>query len=280
MQAQDAEALAAALLQAREAARCMPLPSEGSPGFSRADAFAVAQRTVARRLAGGEALRGWKIGFTNRSIWPRYGVHAPIWAPVWASTLELLPGREATLSLAPFCQPRLEPEIVFGFGRAPSAGASRRALVACLDWVAHGFEVVHTHFDGWRFTAPDTVADFGLHGRLLVGPRRPVADLGADGSAAGADALAERLSRLSLRLGEGGRGVDEGRGSAVLDGPIQALEHWLAAMAADTPGWRVQAGEVVTTGTITDAAPLQAGQHWWTETDDPLLPGLRLETRS
>ena len=279
MQAEVREALATALLRAREAAACLPLPSERMPGFTRADAFEVAAATVARRQAAGDAVRGWKIGFTNRSIWPRYGVHAPIWAPVWASTLEMLPACEAALSLAAFSQPRLEPEIVFGFGRAPAPGASRQELVASLDWVAHGFEVVHTHFDGWRFTAPDTVADFGLHGRLLVGPRRPVADLGADGSAAGADTFADRLAILSLTLGEGSRPVDQGRGSAVLDGPIQALEHWLDAMTRETPDWRVQPGDVVTTGTITDAAPLLPGQHWWTETDDPLLPGLRLETR-
>ena len=71
-------------------------------------------------------------------------------------------------------QPRLEPEIVRFRARTPRAGMSLIELQGCLDWVAHGFEIVHTHFDGWRFTAPDTVADFALHGRLRVGPRVPV----------------------------------------------------------------------------------------------------------
>jgi 2-oxo-3-hexenedioate decarboxylase len=73
-------------------------------------------------------------------------------------------------------QPRLEPEIVFGFARAPEPGMDEAALVGCIDWVAHGLEIVHTHV-GWRFDGPAApVADFGLHGRLIVGPRRRLAD--------------------------------------------------------------------------------------------------------
>ena len=35
---------------------------------------------------------------------------------------------------------------------------------------AHGFEVVQSIFRGWRFSTPDTVAAFGLHATLLIGP--------------------------------------------------------------------------------------------------------------
>jgi 2-oxo-3-hexenedioate decarboxylase len=187
-------------------------------------------------------------------------VHAPIWGPVWGEGLVQLEGDEATLSLSGLCQPRLEPEIVFGFARTPQPGLDLEALRGCLAWVAHGFEIVHTHFEGWRFTAPDTVADFALHGRLLVGPRVDVAgwtSLGAD------------LAALRLTLQEGGEMRDAGLGSVVLDGPLHALRHWLAEMAVHTPDWRVEPGHVVTTGTLTDAWPLQPGQVWRTGLEVP-----------
>ena len=76
-------------------------------------------------------------------------------------------------------------------------------LRACIDWVAHGFEIVHTHFDGWRFTAPDTVADFALHGRLLVGARVPVHDW---------PTLADDLAALRVELRCDDRVVDTGVG--------------------------------------------------------------------
>jgi 2-oxo-3-hexenedioate decarboxylase len=259
--------LAAALLGAYDGATRLPLPTAGAPDFDLADAYAVADAIRARRIARGEIPRGYKIGFTNRGIWDRYGVHAPIWGPVWDSTLRLLEGADATLSLAGLVQPRLEPEVVFGFARAPRAGMTETELAGCLEWVAHGFEVVHTHFDDWRFRAPDTVADFALHGRLLVGPHVPVARF---------DALGEDLAQLRIELLQERKSVERGQGSVVLDGPLTALRLWVDAMLAQPQGWPIRPGDVVTTGTLTDAWPLERGQRWETRLSDPRLPGLRL----
>ena len=263
----DHATIAATLMHARDRAARTALPtSQGE--FTLDDAYAVAALTTGQRLARGERRCGWKIGFTNRGIWPRYGVFAPIWGPVWDSTLELLDGEHAELPLAGLVQARLEPEIVFGFASAPAPDADEAALVDCLAWVAHGVEVVHTHFDDWRFAAPDTVADFGLHGALRVGPRHPVA---------GWRTLGQDLAALSLELWRDGDLVEQGAGSAVLGGPLQALQAWLAAMRTQTPQWTVQPGDVVTTGTLTDAWPLQAGQRWQTRLSDERLPGLTLD---
>ncbi|MEO6659188.1 MAG: hydratase [Burkholderiaceae bacterium] len=260
-------ALADALLGALDAASRLALPTAGDPGFDLDVAYAVADRIRARRIARGEIPRGYKIGFTNRSIWDRYGVHAPIWGPVWDSTLRLLEGDDATVSMAGLVQPRLEPEIVFGFARAPRAGMREAELVDCLEWVAHGVEIVHTHFDDWRFRAPDTVADFALHGRLLVGPRVPVNRFAA---------LGDALAQLRVELLRDGRRVDEGQGHVVLDGPLTALRLWVDAMLAQPQRWPIGPGDVVTTGTLTDAWPLERGQHWETRLSEPRLSGLRL----
>lgn len=267
MNAATRDALATRLLQAWDSASLTAPLSSQIEGFSLQSAWQVADELLQRRQARGEHIAGWKIGFTNRSIWDRYGVHAPIWGPVWKDGLRLLDSEKATVQLRGLCQPRLEPEIVFGFAAAPRAGMGLDALRGCIEWVAHGFEIVHTHFEGWRFTAPDTVADFALHGRLLVGPRV---------AAAGWDRMAEDLTALRIELFEGGQRRDAGQGRVVLDGPLHALQHWLQAMADHTPQWRVEPGHVVTTGTLTDAWPLQPGQHWKTELQVPRLGGLSL----
>lgn len=262
------DALAAEFMAARAQARRLPLPQ----ALDLPTAYRVAAAIDARRMAGGEQPRGWKIGFTNRSIWPRYGVHQPIWARVWDSTLTLLDGTAADVSLAGLVQPRIEPEIVFGIARTPQAGMDEEALRGCLAWVAHGVEIVHTHFDGWKFhAAADPVADFGLHGRLFVGPRRPVADwptLGAD------------LAAMTMVLQRGGEPCDQGLGALVLDGPLAALRHWLAAMAEQTPDVQPQPGDVVTTGTLTDAWPVAPGETWSTHPGDDRFPGLCLSFKA
>ncbi len=262
----DVEGIASQLMAAREQAALTSLPSaEG--GFSLEQAYAVGEAIRKRRLAAGEKPLGYKIGFTNRNIWPRYGVYAPIWAPVWDSTVRMLDGTSATLSMAGLVQPRLEPEVVFGFARAPAPGISANELIDCLAWVAHGFEIVNTHFDGWRFTAADSVADFALHGALLVGPRCDPQRF---------EALSDDLAALTVELSCDGRVVEQGQGTAVLDSPLLALHLWLQAMTVHSPQWQVEAGDMVTTGTITDAWPIAAGQQWQTRLSDARLSGLSL----
>jgi 2-oxo-3-hexenedioate decarboxylase len=261
--------LAVELLAAPDRAGLVPLPSARPGGLALKEAYAVAQRLADMRIARGERALGWKIGFTNRSIWDRYGVHAPIWGPVWDTTAVLIDGTETTALLAGLSQPRLEPVVVFGFERAPAAGMPLAALQQCLAWAAHGFEIVHTHCADWRFTLTDTVADFALHGRLFVGPRVPVRDW---------PTLAQDLAALHVELLCDGVTQDRGVGSNVLDGPLHALRQWIDAMATTTPAWRVAPGEFVTTGTLTDAWPLRPGQHWQTRLSDPRLSALSLHT--
>jgi 2-oxo-3-hexenedioate decarboxylase len=67
------------------------------------------------RIARGEKVVGRKIGFTNRTIWDEYGVHAPIWGYVYDCTLHSLSdGARAPA----YVEPRIEPEIIFGLAGA------------------------------------------------------------------------------------------------------------------------------------------------------------------
>jgi 2-oxo-3-hexenedioate decarboxylase len=264
----DVDALARDLLRASETATLLPLPSDADPGFDLAQAFEVADRMRAARIARGQVPAGYKIGFTNRRIWPLYGVYAPIWATVWQHTLHLLDGDAVRVDLNGLSQPRLEPEVVFGLKAAPRAGMDNAALAGCIEWVAHGFEIVQTHFADWRFRRGDCFADDALHGRLYVGPRVPIGRF--------ADPAAE-LRALQVELLRDGEVVDRGEGSIVLDGPVDALRQWVEAMHAQPRHWPIRPGDVVTTGTITDAWPMAPGRRFETRLSDERLCPLKLE---
>jgi 2-keto-4-pentenoate hydratase len=239
---------------------------DGGAGMDLAAAYEHALSVRELRIARGEQPRGFKIGFTNRGIWPRYNVYAPIWGTVWDTTLSFCED-QGDVSLAGTCQPRLEPEAVFGMARTPPARATLDDLFASIAWVAPGFEVVHTHLPGWKFDAADTVADGGLHGRLLVGRRSPVRNIASD-----AAALERQLARAGVVLRRGRQEVDRGAGANVLDGPLHALQFFLHALR-DCPGAPdLQPGDVVTTGTWTDAWPVNPGESWIGEFDPPLQP--------
>jgi 2-keto-4-pentenoate hydratase len=260
------------LLAAHAGASPIATLSGADPSFTVADAYLVADELRRLRLARGERALGYKIGFTNRGIWARYGVFEPIWGPVWDTTVERDDDARATVSLAQFVSPRLEPEIMFGFARTPGAGQSREELFDCIEWIAHGFEIVDTHFADWRFAAADTAADFALHGRLFVGPRVPVARFERA-------RVADELAAVEVVLSCDGRDVETGRGDIVLDGPLHALRLWVDAMAAQPQRWPIVAGDIVTTGTITDAAPLRPGERWQTRLSDPRFAPMTLITK-
>lgn len=264
----DPAAPAAELLALLGSGRsCAPLSSR-LPGFDLAVAYRVAARVHAARVARGERPVGRKIGFTNRTIWAEYGVWAPIWGWMYDSTVHALPPPGAAFPLAGLAEPRIEPEIVFGIARAPAPDMDDAALLDCIDWVAHGFELVQSVYPRWQFSAADTVAAFGLHGALLVGPRHPVAPDRARWLAS--------LAQFEIDLCCDGQVQDHGRAANVLDGPLVALRHLVQVLAADATAAPLAASEVVTTGTLTRALPVAAGQTWTTRLRGVALPGLSL----
>ena len=141
------------------------------PAFSLDDAYRVTAAVRRLRETRGERPIGRKIGFTNRTTWPDY---APMWGYVYDQTVHDLADLEGSFSLADLAEPRIEPEIVFRLAAVPTPGMDERALLRCIDGVAHGFEFVQSIYPGWAFTAPDAVAAFGVHGALLLGLWHPV----------------------------------------------------------------------------------------------------------
>jgi 2-oxo-3-hexenedioate decarboxylase len=232
-------------------------------------AYGVALEVRRLRVARGESPCGYKVGFTNRTIWSRYNVFAPIWGSVWNTTVTHCDGT-GSISLRHLSQPRIEPEAVFGFKAPPPPNAGVDELFRALDWIAPGFEIVQSHLPDWKFIASQTVVDAGLHGRLLIGPKIPIATLAGDGKQ-----LHRSLAAARVRLSKDGVVVEEGAGANVLDSPLMALLHFLNELRSCVDAPDVAAGDVVTTGTWTDAWRVSPGQAWRAEFD-AVLPALEI----
>jgi 2-oxo-3-hexenedioate decarboxylase len=263
----DISAIAAEIFATLGTARQVEPFTARTAGLAVEDAYRVSAALNAMRQARGETPLGRKIGFTNRTIWPEYGVYAPIWGFVYDSTVHALDATTA-LSLAGFAEPRIEPEIVFGLAAAPSAGMDEATLLACIDWVAHGFEIVQSIYPQWKFAAADTVAANGVHGALLIGPRHPVDPRAGEWRV--------ELARFDIDLLCDGRHIDRGHAVNVLDGPLAALRHLVGLLAHDEGNPPLAAGEIVTTGTLTRAMPVKPGETWSTALHGIALDGIRL----
>jgi 2-oxo-3-hexenedioate decarboxylase len=248
-------------------------PTSRLAGFGVDDAYAVAREKLAQRERAGWRRIGRKVGFTNRTIWEQYGVYQPIFGYLYAETVRTADGAsgryEASLPLAGLVQPRIEPEIVLGLRAPPPLSRDPLELLRAIEWVGHGFEVVHCHFPGWRFAVADTIADGGLHGRYVVGPRVAV-EAGSERE------WAERLASFRIVLEKDGEPAARGGGALVLDSPLNALAALVEVLSALPDHPPLARGELITTGTLTAALPIAPGEAWSTRIEGLALPGLRL----
>ena len=238
-------------------------------GFDVASAYAVADLIHRERVHEGAAPVGRKIGFSNPDMWAAYGVGEPIWGHVYDSTVVFASGGHVRCDLGRFVEPKIEPEIVLHLHATPAPGGGLAGILASIDWIAHGFEIVQSHFPGWKFRAADTIVDGGLHGGLLVGEPQTIDRLGGD--------LTKRLERFSLSLFRNDTIRDVGTGANVLGNPLLAVAHLMEIIERQPQSQPLRAGELVTTGTITAAHSVRAGECWRTEVKGIGLPGLTVE---
>src|SRR3954465_7523191 len=234
--------------------------------MSSAQSYAEARALHDRRVREGWRPVGRKIGFTNRSIWPRYGVYEPIWGTVYDRTLVEATDNQAALVLEGLCQPRIEPEICFKLRAAPRS-ASIEDLLAAIEWVAHSVEIVQCDQPGWKTSLEHSIAFNGLHGRLILGSRIPIDRL---------PDLEARLPRMEMILRKGDAIVDRGLGEIVLGSPLAALGHLVRLLSTQPEAPPLAAGEIISTGTLTDAHPVAPREAWSTEILGLALPGMRL----
>ncbi|MBC7413679.1 MAG: 4-oxalocrotonate decarboxylase [Herminiimonas sp.] len=252
-----------------------PLSAEGS--LSIADAYDIARRILDIRIAQGETPVGRKIGFANRKVAVKYGVETAtedlIWGTMFDSTVRYTDDNHGVQSLKGAMQPRIEPEVVFKLARAPAPDATIDELADCIEWMAHGFEIDVCSFPDWKFEAVDAIAAFGMHGALILGEPRVL-------SAATRRHLGEMLANASVSLSCSAQPsftlLAAGFGSEVLGSPLNALWQLHRQLHRQPNATPLAAGEIITTGTWTDAYPVEPGQTWTTAFSGVSLAGLTL----
>jgi 2-oxo-3-hexenedioate decarboxylase len=265
------EALARELLEARDHGQTIPSLVDQHPTLDLDSSYQIAATISRLRIARGETPVGRKIGFTNANIWAEYGVSDPIWAHVYDRTLIWAEENRATVSLRGTIRPRLEPELAFRLKRPLAAGIRDSSQVLDhVEWVAASFEIVDCHFADWKFAPADAVADCSLHWRLVVGTPYPV-------RADEIDRMVEALRDVRVALARGDTIVDRGVGANALGHPATALAHLADVLSRQPLSEPLAAGEVITTGTLTAAMPIAAGESWTSEYEGLPVAGLSLD---
>ncbi len=264
--APNIEAIAGEVIAALAAKRQIAPFSARPGGLTLEDAGRVQPLLRAAFEARGEKILGRKIGFTNRTMWPKYGVYAPNWGYVTsATTCDLV--TTSALRCADFLEPLIEPEIMFGLKAAPAPDMDESALLDCIDWLSLGYEVVQSIYPGWKFAPADTTAANAQHGALLIGKREPVAPRKAQ--------WRKELASCEIALTRGDT-VVRGQAANVLDSPLLALRHLAGMLAQDPHNPPLAEGDIVSTGSLTLAMPVSPGESWRAEVSGIPLEAINL----
>jgi 2-keto-4-pentenoate hydratase len=236
---------AAGLLHAAQVGRAPIDPlAERYPGLGVADAYAIQQANLSRRLGEGRSVVGHKVGLTSRPMQELLGVDEPDFGYI-LDDMVLAPGAAAPAD--GFCAPRVEPEVAFLLRRPlRGPGVTADDVRDATEAVAVALEIVDSRIADWRLTLPDTVADNASSGAVVLGDWVPYGD-GID------------LPRARASLSLNGTEIDTGLGSAVLGDPPVAVA-WLANALAPF-GTEILPGQFVLSGSFTTAAFVHAGDH-------------------
>jgi 2-oxo-3-hexenedioate decarboxylase len=255
-EALDVKAVANEVIASLAGHRQIPTFSSRPGGLTLPQAYRVTPLLRSAFEARGEKITGRKIGFTNRQMWKVYGVQSPIWGYATNRTTYELASTKV-MSVENFTEPRIEPEIMFGLKASPLPDMNEAALLDCIEWVALGYEIVQSIFPGWKFAAADTVAANGVHGALMIGPLHAIARRKTEWQ--------RELANFGVELYSNGKLSQRGGGALVLGSPLLALRHLIELLANDSNNPQLGADEVVSTGTLTLAMPVSAGETWTTK---------------
>ena len=88
--------------------------------------------------------------------------------------------------------------------------------------------------------------------------------------------MAGHACKFDIELYCDGQLIDRGHASNVLDGPLSAVRHLVELLSSDPDNLPLAAGEIVTSGTLTRALPVKAGETRTTKLNGIGLDGVSL----
>lgn len=239
MRPEDHSAVAAALLEAEKTGKQIGLLSLRYPGMGMDDAYAIQSALMAKKLAQGRKVIGWKIGLTSKTMQYALNIDIPD-SGVLFDNMRFENG--CTVPQGRFIQPRIEAEIAFVM-KAPLAGetVTREEVMAATAYVAPGLEILDTRIlrvdpeTGQSRSVFDTISDNAANAGLVLGDERHAVD-------------AHDLRWTGAIVSRNGEVEETGLGAGVLNDPLTSVL-WLARRMA-AYGQQIRAGQVILSGSF------------------------------
>jgi len=234
--------LAEMLLTAEKNRKPIPPLTDSDPGITVDEAYRIQLQVIEMKKSSGQVVVGKKIGITSRAMQTMLGVNEPDYGHI-LDGMVVMEGEQ--IRAADLIQPRIEGELAFILrDDLKGPGVTLADVIRCSEGVIPALEIIDSRIADWKIKLPDTVADNASSARIVLGGKiTPI--LGLD------------LRTVGMVLEKNGEVVATAAGAAVLGNPAQAVA-WLANKLA-VYGIMLRKGEVILSGSLTAAVPVNAG---------------------
>ena len=224
--------------------------TNAAPDLTVDAAYAVQEEVVSRMVGNGEEVTALKLGLTSRAKQEQMNVSEPLFG--WMTGAMALDVGEP-LRRDELIQPRAEPEIGFVLGEDLSGASVTVAdVLAATAYVAPAIDILDSRFTGYSFTLADVAADNSSAGKYLLGGRL-TSPVGID------------LDRIGCAFWRNGYLVATASGAASLGHPAAAIAWAVRKLASRGQG--LSRGQLVLSGALTAAVPMEPGDHVVLELD-------------
>ncbi|OZI10717.1 2-keto-4-pentenoate hydratase [Bacillaceae bacterium SAS-127] len=237
---------AIALLEAEKTKQ----PIDPFPQMTVEEAYHTQLAQIRQKVEAGAKVVGKKIGLTSKVMQEMFQVNEPDYGHL-LDTMMHLDGEE--VSLDNFIQPKLEFEIAFVLKKdLKGPGVTMLDVIDATDYIVPAIEIIDSRIKDWNIRFEDTVADNGSSAGAMIGGKPTKIDQ-------------VNLSYIGMAVYKNGTYFDSAAGAAVMGNPARAVA-WLANALGEYD-ISLHAGEVILSGALSKAVPVEAGDQWTVEFD-------------
>jgi 2-keto-4-pentenoate hydratase len=239
------EDIAGTLRAARLQGAPVEAPTATWPSLDADAAFQVQRINVEHAVAGGDRLVGYKLGNIAKAMQDAFGLDRPDYGHLLARTFAY---EGTTLQGSSFIEPHVELEPAFVLRRRLGGRNNTVAdVINAIDYAMPAIEIIDSRVKDWAIGLPDTLADNGSTGAVILGGTpRQITDLDL------------RATRGVLRFND--REIIAGTTGNILGNPLAAVA-WLVNRLAEYDV-EFEPGQVILPGSCLKAVPMKEAGHW------------------
>lgn len=215
-----------------------------NPDLSIEEGYKIQEELIKSKLSKGYRIIGPKMGLTSQAKMKQMNVDEPIYGYIF-DYMVIENGDK--LSLKELIHPKVEVEIAFVLNRdLKGPGVTEQEVLAATEYIVPALEIIDSRYENFQFTLPDVVADNASSSRVVFGNRLVKPD-------------PIQLELVGATLFINGALKALGAGMAVLGHPARSVA--MLANMLGRKGEKVEAGQIILTGGITEAILLSAGDY-------------------